>query len=141
MSARIQLRRSVTFRAHHRLAEPGASEQANRERFGWTAEPHSHQYRCTVTVTAPLAESQAMVIDLPTLDRLLAAEVIDRFEGRHLDRDLAEFAAVPATCEAIARAVYRRLVDRLPLPARLVSVRIAEDESLDAECLGDAATD
>lgn len=138
MSSRIRLERSVGFRAHHRLALPGRSDAENRHRFGWTADPHSHQYRCTVTVEADLGDDEAMAVDLPWLDRWLAASVVARFEGRHLHRDIAELTAIPTTSEAIARVVFHQLVRELPEPTRLVSVRIAEDDSLAAECFGDS---
>ncbi|MFN0180754.1 MAG: 6-pyruvoyl trahydropterin synthase family protein [Gemmatimonadales bacterium] len=139
MPSRIRLERSVGFRAHHRLALPGRTDAENRRQFGWTADPHSHQYRCTVTVEAELRDDEAMAIDLPWLDRWLAAAVVARFDGRHLHRDIPELATIPTTCEAIARVIFRQLADLLPGPARLVSVRIAEDDTLAAECLGDSS--
>jgi|GEM_PF-6172239 len=137
MGSALRLIRTVSFRAVHRLALPGADAEANRRRFGWTAEPHHHDYRCTVTVAASLPDHEAMVIDLAALDSLLAEEVVDRFDGRRLDRDVSELASVPTTCEAIARLVFQRLAPRVPPPARLVSVRVAEDEGLAAEIVAD----
>ena len=53
-------------------------------------------------------------MDLPVLDRIIAEEVTGPFEGRHLHAEVPAFAAVPPTCEAIAREVYRRISGRLP---------------------------
>lgn len=133
MSTQVRLMRSVGFRAVHRLALPGADDAANRQRFGWTAWPHSHEYRCTVTVAGPVTDDLAMVVDLPTLDAILRVEVVDRFEGRHLHRDIPELAAIPTTCEALARLIFSRVAPQLPAPSRLVSVRVAEDDTLAAE--------
>jgi len=134
---RIRLTRATSFRAHHRLADPAASPAANQRRFGWTAESHPHQYRCEVTVTGPVADRDAMVIDLPLLDTILHAEVTARFDGRHLDRDVPELAGILPTCEAIARDIFGRVAARLPAGVTLARVMVAEDASLQAECVGD----
>lgn len=134
---RIRLTRTVTFRASHRLFDAARTAEENRGRFGWTVEPHSHQYTCRVTVTGPVDDDEAMVMDLGLLDRLLAEEVVTRFEGKRLDQEIPEFWEVLPTCEALARDVFRRLGARLPPDVSLVAVRLAEDPTLSAECVGD----
>ncbi len=135
---RIRLSRAVAFRAHHRLADPTQSPEENRRRFGWTAESHPHQYRCEVSVTGPVTEPEAMVVDLPRLDAILHEEITARYDGRHLDRDVPELAGILPTCEAIARDLFRRIAPRLPPGVTLTRVMVAEDASLRAECLGDS---
>jgi len=134
---RIRLTRAVAFRAFHRLADPNHSREDNRARFGWTSEPHAHHYRCEVSVASPVDERLPMAIDLPLLDRILAEEVTDRFDGKHLHRDVAPFIDVLPTCEGLARDVFRRVAARLPAGTALDRVMIAEDADLSAECLGD----
>ena len=134
---RLSLTRSVGFRAVHRLAHGEWSPEENRRRFGWTVEPHSHKYRCEVTVTGTVDERLAMVMDLADLDRILQSEVIRRLDGKVLHRDLVEFAEALPTCEAIARDLFRRIGPRLPDGVGLARVMIAEDATLYAECTGD----
>jgi 6-pyruvoyltetrahydropterin/6-carboxytetrahydropterin synthase len=79
-----------------------------------------------------------MVMDLAELDRVLQDEVIARFDGRHLNLDVPEFAygrTLP-TCEAIAAHVYARVAARLPAGVALERVRIAEDPTLYGDCTG-----
>ena len=138
----VSLTRSLGFRAVHRYFKPAWSEDANRSRFGWTAEEpgHAHDYRCSVTVTGPLDPDTDMILDLPELDRILAEEVTARLDGRHLNRDLPEFAygrALPS-CEALARFLFQRIAPRLPAGVTLARVRVAEDASLHADCTGDS---
>lgn len=135
---RIRLTRAIAFRAHHRLADAAASADANRRRFGWTAESHPHHYRVEVTVTGPVAEREAMVVDLPLLDTILHEEVTARLDGRHLDRDVPELAGILPTCEALARHLFGRVATRLPAGVALARVMVAEDASLQAECLADS---
>jgi len=135
----IRLTRTVSFRAVHRLYRAEWTDAENRARFGWTAEApgHAHVYRCAVTVGGPVDEQLAMVMDLSTLDRLLADEVVARYDGRHLNHDVPELAGILPTCEALARDVFRRLAPRLPEGVRLIRVAIAEDATLSADCSGD----
>ena len=138
----VTLTRSLGFRATHRYFKPAWSEDVNRNRFGWTAEEpgHAHDYRCSVTVTGPLDPETDMILDLPELDRILAEEITARLDGRHLNRDLPEFAygrALPS-CEALARFLFRRIAPRLPAGVTLARVRVAEDASLHADCTGDS---
>jgi 6-pyruvoyl-tetrahydropterin synthase len=138
----VSLTRSLGFRASHRYFKPEWSEEANRSRFGWTAEEpgHAHDYRCSVTVTGPLDPDTDMILDLPGLDRILAEEVTARLDGRHLNLDLPEFAygrTLPS-CEALARYLFRRIAGRLPAGVTLARVRVAEDASLHADCTGES---
>ena len=136
----IALTRTVGFRALHRFHRPEWSEERNREAFGPLGDPpgHSHDYRCSVTVSGPIDPAMGMVMDLVELDRILQEEVVTPFDGRHLDLDVPEFAygRILPTCEAIAAWVYRRVAGRLPAGVSLARVRIAEDPTLHADCTG-----
>ena len=134
------LSRVVGFRAHHRFFRPDWSEAQNRDTFGPLSEPpgHAHNYQCVVTVSGPLEPLRGMVMDLVALDRILQEEVVGRFDGRHLNLDVPEFAygrTLP-TCEAIAAHVYRRVAARLPADVALDRVRVLEDPTLYADCTG-----
>lgn len=139
---RCSLTRLVAFHATHRYDVPTWSAEVNRARFGWTNEApgHGHLYRVTVTVTGPLDPTTAMVIDLVTLDAILAEEVVTPLAGRHLNDAVPAFmpgSALP-TCEAIAAWCFTRVAARLPAGVSVERVRVAEDETLWAECTGPA---
>ena len=133
----VFLTRTVGFRATHRYYKPEWSAEANRARFGWTTEEpgHSHNYRCAVTVSGPLDPETGTIIDLPLLDRLLAELVVARFDGKHINLDVAEFAygRLLPTCEALAQHFYGRIAPRLPAGVALQRVRVSEDATLAAE--------
>lgn len=134
------LSRVVGFRALHRFFRPDWSERRNRETFGPLSDApgHPHDYQCIVTVSGPLEASRGMVIDLTLLDRILREEVVARFDGRHLNLDVPEFAygrTLP-TCEALAAHVFPRVAARLPAGVTLERVRILEDPTLYADYTG-----
>ena len=134
----ISLTRTVGFRASHRYHRTEWTAEANRERFGAASEAHPHDYRVSVTVGGPLDSDTEMVMDLGVLDGLLREEVVSRYGGKQLDRDVTEFEAgqILPTCEALAAQMWLRLAGRLPAGVRLERVRVAEDADLHADCTG-----
>jgi 6-pyruvoyltetrahydropterin/6-carboxytetrahydropterin synthase len=130
----IYLTRRVSFAAAHRYRVPGWSDERNSEVFGLCARPnyHGHTYVCEVTVRGQLDETTGMVVDLARVDRVLAAEVRDRFDHRNINLDVPEFAdgrLVP-TGENLARFVFERVQRALGDAATVTAVTIAEDETL-----------
>jgi 6-pyruvoyltetrahydropterin/6-carboxytetrahydropterin synthase len=126
----------VTFAAAHRYRRPEWSDEQNERTFGPCARLsyHGHSYRCDVTVQGPLDETTGMVVDLALLDRVLAAEVRDRFDHRNINLDVPEFAdgrLVP-TGENLARFIAERVQAALGAAVRVTRVVVAEDETLSA---------
>jgi 6-pyruvoyltetrahydropterin/6-carboxytetrahydropterin synthase len=136
----VSLTRTTRFHAWHRYWRPEWTPAENRAAFGALSDPpgHDHDYRCAVTLAGPVDGAMAMVIDLPALDRILADEVVKPLDGAHIDRDVADFAAgrTLPTCEALARWIYARIARRLPAGVTLERVRVAEDDTLHADCTG-----
>jgi 6-pyruvoyltetrahydropterin/6-carboxytetrahydropterin synthase len=133
---RLSLTRRVEFRASHYLRLPRLSEAENRERFGWTADPHEHRYHCSVTVSGPPVAGEGSVIDLGLLDRLIDEAVLRPLQGTLLNQSLPPCAngeALPV-CETIAAWCFAGLEVRLPAGVQLDGVRIAEDATLHADC-------
>ncbi len=133
--AKAQLVRRVRFAAAHRYRRPEWSEEKNVEVFGLCARPnyHGHTYTCSVTIEGEIDPVTGMVIDLGEIDRVLQAEVVDRFDHRNINLDVPEFAEgklIP-TGENLARFVFERLDTALG-SRRVVTVQIDEDDSLSA---------
>ena len=133
----VRLTRVVAFNAAHRYHRPEWSAERNREVFGACANEHGHghRYECAVTVAGTPDPETSMVMDLGALDRVLQQEVSDRFDHRHLNHDVPEFAfgkAVP-TVEALAVHIWNRIAPHLPAGVRLEHVRVHEEPHLYAE--------
>jgi 6-pyruvoyltetrahydropterin/6-carboxytetrahydropterin synthase len=130
-----QLVRRVRFAAAHRYRRPEWSEEKNVEVFGLCARPnyHGHTYTCSVTVEGPVESVTGMVVDLGQLDRVLATEVVERFDHRNINLDVPEFAegGLIPTGENLARFIFERVQTALR-GVRVRSVQIDEDETLSA---------
>ncbi len=128
------LTRRVTFAAAHRYRRPDWSDAENERVFGLCARPnfHGHSYVCDVTVQGEIDPVTGMLVDLGALDRVLQAEVRERFDHRNINLDVPEFAdgrLVP-TGENIARFIFERVERGLAGAAKVTEVSIAEDETL-----------
>jgi 6-pyruvoyltetrahydropterin/6-carboxytetrahydropterin synthase len=125
------LTRVVEFTATHRFPD--------RPDFAGATADHSHRYRCAVTVKGRFDPGQGGVMSLHALDTLLQREVVARFDGRHINQDIAPFAAGTwiATGEALAVYVWERIVPGLPAGVTLHRVRVEEGTHLYSEYYGE----
>lgn len=133
------LTRVVEFTATHRLFKPEWSAERNAEAFGASAAAHAHTYRCAVTLAGAVDMGAGTITSLAAFDRILAEEVVERFAGKDLNRDLPEYAPgrILPTGEALCLDVWKRVAARLPAGCRLACVRVQEDPSLYAEYRGE----
>ena len=130
------LTRRVSFAAAHRYRRPEWDDARNASTFGLCARPnfHGHSYSCEVTVRGSIDPLTGFVVDLGLLDRVLQAEVRDRFDHRNINLDVPEFAdgkLVP-TGENLARFILERVQRALGSVATVTMVTVAEDDSLRA---------
>ena len=138
------LTRRVTFSATHRYHRPDWSDLKNRAMFGAcaSAEPHGHDYACEVTVGGAVDVATGMVVDLALLDAALAEQVVAPLHGQCINDAFAEFApgARIPTCEELAQVIAARVgaaLARAGSAARVISVRVAEDDTLSASWTAD----
>ena len=130
------LTRRVTFAAAHRYRRPEWDDARNAATFGLCARPnfHGHSYACEVTVRGTVDPLTGFVIDLGVLDRVLQAEVRERFDHANINLDIPEFAdgqLVPSG-ENLARYILEHVQRALGSAATVTAVSVAEDDSLRA---------
>jgi 6-pyruvoyltetrahydropterin/6-carboxytetrahydropterin synthase len=123
---KITLTRRYRFAASHRLHSPKFSDAENQLLYGKCNNPygHGHNYAVEVTLTGPVDPATGMIANLGELDPFVERLVIDAFDHKYLNEEVAEFQAAVPTTENLAREIYRRLRD-FP-SARLEKVRIEE---------------
>jgi 6-pyruvoyltetrahydropterin/6-carboxytetrahydropterin synthase len=112
----LTLTRCYEFAAAHRLHSLELSEAENRELFGKCNNPHGHghNYLLEVTVGGEPDPHTGFLCDLAELDRVVHTEVVDRYDHRHLNLDLPEFARLNPTSENLVRVIWQRLQPALP---------------------------
>jgi 6-pyruvoyltetrahydropterin/6-carboxytetrahydropterin synthase len=123
---KTSLARRYRFAASHRLHNPKWSAEENRELYGKCNSPygHGHNYILEVAFTGLVAPETGMIANLSELDPFVEREVIEAFDHKYLNEEVAEFRNAVPTTENLAREVFRRL--RNFPGARLERVRIEE---------------
>lgn len=122
----VSVTRVYEFAAAHRLAVASLSEQENRRLFGkcHNEAGHGHNYVLEVTVTGEPDPVSGFVCDLDELDRVVHAEVVDRYDHHNLDCDVPELQGLNTTSENVSLAIFDRLKDKVP--GKLTRVRLFE---------------
>jgi 6-pyruvoyltetrahydropterin/6-carboxytetrahydropterin synthase len=135
---KISLTRRYRFAASHRLHRPNFSESENARIYGKCSNPygHGHNYSLEVTVTGAVDPATGMVANLGELDPFVNGEVVEAFDHKYLNEEVAEFSETVPTAENICREIYRRL-KRFPA-ARLERVRLEETSKNSFELEGAA---
>jgi len=106
----IRLSQKFEFSASHRLHNPTMSDETNRQTFGKCNNPsgHGHNYELAVTLRGP-ADENGVVMPVPQFERIVAETVVERFDHKNLNEQVAEFRDVIPSVENIARVIYRLL--------------------------------
>lgn len=115
-SPMVRVSQKFEFSASHRLHNPKFSEDENRNAFGKCNNPHGHghNYELHVTVKGDPDEN-GIVIELPRFERIVSDTIIQRFDHRNLNLEVAEFRDLNPTVENIARVIYQLLKPALTM--------------------------
>jgi 6-pyruvoyltetrahydropterin/6-carboxytetrahydropterin synthase len=136
---KLHLSRRYRFSASHRLHSPQFGEEENRRVYGKCNNPygHGHNYVVEVAVSGPVNEDTGMIANLADLDAFVESEVIEPFDHRYLNEEVAEFQENVPTTENICIEIFNRL-RRFPR-ARLERVRVEETGLNSFEYAGEPA--
>jgi len=125
MMQKVAVYRKEHFNAAHRLHNPAFDDAMNEKVFGKCNNPHyhGHNYELIVKVTGEPDKQTGYVIDLKELSDIIKANVLNRFDHKNLNLDVAEFKSLNPTAENIAIIIYNILRswigDHLELQVRL----------------------
>ncbi len=111
MSQLVSVFREEHFNAAHRLHNPSWSDAENQRIFGKCNLPHfhGHNYELIVKVTGEIDPETGYVIDMKVLSDIINEKVLNRFDHRNLNEDVAEFKDLNPTAENIVVVIYNLL--------------------------------
>lgn len=123
---KVSLSRRYSFSASHRLYNPAFGEEKNRVLYGKCSNlyGHGHNYSVEVTLTGPVDAETGMIANLGELDPFVREHVLEAFDHRYLNEEVAEFQNKVPTTENLCLEIFRRL--RAFPKARLERVRVEE---------------
>jgi 6-pyruvoyltetrahydropterin/6-carboxytetrahydropterin synthase len=123
---KIELGRRYRFAASHRLHSEKLSEEENNRVYGKCNNPygHGHNYVVEVRMSGPVDPVTGMVANLADLDAFVEREVIEAFDHKSFNEDVAGFREQVPTTENVCIEIFQRL-KRFP-KAKLERVRVEE---------------
>jgi 6-pyruvoyltetrahydropterin/6-carboxytetrahydropterin synthase len=137
MAVKVELGRRYRFAASHRLHTEKLSEDENQRVFGKCNNPygHGHNYVLEVLVSGEVDPATGMIANLADLDGFVEREVIEPFDHRSLNEDVAVFRTVVPTTENLCIEIFQRL-KKFP-KAKLERVRVQETTNNSFEYAGE----
>ena len=123
-----RLSQKFEFSAAHRLHNPALSDEQNHQTYGKCNNPfgHGHNYELQVTLVGT-ADSTGVLVHVPDFERIVHDHVIEKFDHKHLNAQLPEFATLIPSVETIAAVIYRLLKVPLTTPrTKLAAVTVWE---------------
>jgi len=134
---KVELGRRYRFAASHRLHSPDLGEEENCRIYGKCNNPygHGHNYVLEILFSGNIDPATGMIANLTDLDGFVEREVLDPFDHKSLNEDVAAFRGQVPTTENLCIEIFRRLK---PFPnAKLERVRIQETSNNSFEYAGD----
>lgn len=126
----LHLTRRYRFSASHRLHSAELGEAENKRIYGKCNNPygHGHNYVVEVAVSGPVDPATGMIANLSGLDTFVGREVIEPFDHKYLNEEVAAFRERVPTTENLCIEIFNRLRE---LPgefsrAKLDRVRVEE---------------
>jgi 6-pyruvoyltetrahydropterin/6-carboxytetrahydropterin synthase len=134
---KIELGRRYRFAASHRLHSPHFSEEENCRVYGKCSNPfgHGHNYVLEVSLSGKVDPATGMIANLADLDGFVEHQIIEPFDHRYLNEEVAAFLETVPTTENLCIEIFRRL-KTFP-KAKLERVRIQETVNNSFEYSGD----
>jgi 6-pyruvoyltetrahydropterin/6-carboxytetrahydropterin synthase len=122
----IELGRRYHFAASHRLHSAKLSEEENCRIYGKCNNPygHGHNYTVEVRVSGEVDPAAGMIANLADLDAFVNEQVIEPFDHRSLQDEIAAFREAVPTTENLCIEIFQRLKS-FP-KARLEAIRVEE---------------
>ena len=107
----VYLTRRYRFSAGHRLHNDALSAEENKRVYGKCNNPngHGHNYLLEVTVAGGIDPATGMIFDLVALDRIVAGQVLDKFDHKNLNLDMENFRSQVPTTENLCAEIYALL--------------------------------
>jgi len=129
MSNRVAVYRKEHFNAAHRLHNPDWDEATNDKVFGKCNNPHfhGHNYELVIKVTGVPDPATGYVMDMKLLSDIVQENVVERFDHKNLNEDVAEFKQLNPTAENIAIVIHTILREKIDTKFDL-QIRLYETE-------------
>ena len=108
---KVTVHRKAHFNAAHRLYNSDWTDARNAVVFGKCANPnyHGHNYELIVGVKGEIHPDTGFVMDMKVLKNIIEKEVVDNYDHKNLNEEVAAFKTMNPTAENIAVVIWNTL--------------------------------
>ena len=112
---KVYVSRKIEFNAAHRLFNPEWSDNENAAIYGKCSNKygHGHNYMLEITLSGIVDRKTGFLFDLKELKAILEEEIINRFDHKHLNHDVAELQECVPTTEVLCVLIWDIIEQRL----------------------------
>jgi 6-pyruvoyltetrahydropterin/6-carboxytetrahydropterin synthase len=139
MSKTVYIIRKEHFNAAHKLSRNDWSDEKNEEIFGKCANKnwHGHNFNLIVTVKGTPNPETGFVINLKDLSKIIKTEVVDIFDHKNMNLDVACMKDILASTENMVIKIWEILEQPiLNAGGILAKIRLEETENNFVEYFG-----
>ena len=130
------LTKQYKFCAAHRYWNDKWSHEKNEKIFGDDIKIHGHNYGLDVTVCGNVDEESGFIINLADLNSIVKTEVIDIMDHSQIEIDIPWFKTNQPSTENMVIFIWNQIASKIPLPAKLFSIRLRETPTIFTEYFG-----
>lgn len=139
MSKTVYIIRKEHFNAAHKLWRNDWSDEKNEEIFGKCANKnwHGHNFNLIVTVKGVPNPETGFVINLKDLSKIIKTEVVDVFDHKNLNLDVACMKDILASTENMVIVIWELLEQPIQNAGGILAkIRLEETENNFVEYFG-----
>ena len=124
------------FCAAHKYWNTEWSKKENKNIFGKDIYIHGHNYLLDISITGPIDENSGFIINLKTLNYLVEKYVLNILDHTQIETDISWFDNRQPSTENLVLFIWEQIVNQIPLPAKLYSIKLQETPSIYTEYFG-----
>jgi len=124
------------FCAAHRYWNSRWTEAENFENFGDDIYLHGHNYNLDITISGEINTDSGFIINLQKLNNIVQENVISIMDHSQIEKDIDWFENRQPSTENMVVFIWERLVDKIPSPAKLHSIKLQETPTISTTYFG-----
>ena len=124
------------FCAAHRYWNNRWTEAENYENFGDDIYLHGHNYNLDITISGEINTDSGFIVNLQKLNNIVQENVISIMDHSQIEKDIDWFENRQPSTENMVVFIWERLVDKIPSPAKLHSIKLQETPTISTTYFG-----
>ena len=132
----LRFTKQYKFCAAHRYWNDKWTEEKNIEIFQNDVKLHGHNYQLDITVSGPIDDNSGFIINIKDLNALVNIHIIKIFDHSRIEEDISWFMNKQPSTENMVLFIWEKLADKIPLPAKMYSIKLRETSTIYTEYFG-----